>query len=268
VSARKALSCVNLKHSFFIRGRFCKVLDGAKLGLTVIPEVFKKHCVEFNRSGPVWKDTLKKNQKKAGSRSFNTTYLDRGRGLPVFVMDTLRECARQEKHKVWILVHERFQPGAGIRDTDLIAPWLEAQELAQRESKEEKSTRRSTDLDKIAAHVAEVYESWKDRAKKAGSFTDLRINTRQDVLRRLSKKFASISTSQELLYSSTEIARLAASYAYLFDSQRAKSGWSRFPWDVALRELCHIKAQALGPWKTVNGGFYDRFQIKPTFFNH
>jgi len=161
-----------------------------------------------------------------------------------------------------------------VGDEDLIAPWLEAMEFARRETQEERITRRSEDLAKISSHVERVYLEWRkdlniQRSKtgSSSSFTDLAIEDRQDTLRGLSRKFASISASRDVLFSSAEISRLAASYAYMYDSKQGVKRWSRFPWDVAMRELCHIKAQALGTWKTVAGPFYERFQIKGGFLH-
>jgi len=67
--------------------------------------------------------------------------------------------------------------------------------------------------------------------------------------------------------SEEEIARLRASYAYVYDSKQHErgAGWSRFPWDVAMRELCAIKAQAVGRTKTVSEDFYARFYMKQSF---
>ena len=61
---------------------------------------------------------------------------------------------------------------------------------------------------------------------------------------------------------------LAASYAYVYDwkmrsrsSNHVGDGWSRFPWNVAFRELCQIKAAAVGPSKTVTTTFYENFKL-------
>jgi len=59
-----------------------------------------------------------------------------------------------------------------------------------------------------------------------------------------------------------EVARLRASYAYKYDHEVRFSGWTRFPWDVAMRELGAIKARATGRHKTIAGEFYDHFNMK------
>jgi len=105
-------------------------------------------------------------------------------------------------------------------------------------------------------------ENGKTKRKKACAFTDLPIELRQDVLRASAKEFASKPRPEDVLFSEEEIARLRASYAYLLDSQQEKKGWSRFPWDVSMRELCAIKARALGPTKTVTENFYARYYMK------
>jgi hypothetical protein len=180
-------------------------------------------------------------------------------------MDTLCNLARKEEASQQETVQKQFQRQRQEEpDPDLIAPWLQAEKLADREFDEEGIKRKQRDLKKIVEHVEKVRKEWNKRPR-GSAFTNLPIERRQDILRMLSRKFASIYSSQDFLYSAPEIARLAASYAYKHDLKGGKP--TRFPWDVALRELCHIKAHALGPWKTVTGGFYDRFQLKAGFFD-
>ena len=57
------------------------------------------------------------------------------------------------------------------------------------------------------------------------------------------------------------LARYCASYAYKYDAEVSFGKWSRFPWNVAFREL---KASALGPYKAVTSNFYGQFKlVKP-----
>jgi hypothetical protein len=62
-----------------------------------------------------------------------------------------------------------------------------------------------------------------------------------------------------------EVARVRASYAYFHDFELRKycgqSNFTRFPFDVAMRELCGIKART-GRYKAVSGEFYDQFKMK------
>ena len=100
-------------------------------------------------------------------------------------------------------------------------------------------------------------------------FTNCNIIDRQDVLRKSSKFFHEHPTPEEMevITDWEEIARLRASYAYMYDLEVHKYGrdgkqrWSRFPFDVAARELCAIKANSLGPSKTVTCGFYEKYRM-------
>ncbi|KAM6492722.1 RNA dependent RNA polymerase domain containing protein [Amanita muscaria] len=96
-------------------------------------------------------------------------------------------------------------------------------------------------------------------------FTNLPITRRQDILRKVSKEFHEGPKPEEMqVYTSEmEIARLRASFAFIYDLEcnKRRRKWSRFPFDVAARELCAIKASAAGPWKTVKGSFYEKFKM-------
>ncbi len=144
------------------------------------------------------------------------------------------------------------------------------------------------DLKRIEEHVKASYQvhannkkamsSRLNRSKSKNSemgggggadFTNCNIIDRQDVLRKSSKFFHEHPTPEEMevITDSEEIARLRASYAYMYDLEVHKYGrdgkrrWSRFPFDVAARELCAIKANSLGPSKTVTCGFYEKYRM-------
>ncbi|EEB87307.1 hypothetical protein MPER_15401, partial [Moniliophthora perniciosa FA553] len=108
-----------------------------------------------------------------------------------------------------------------------------------------------------------MYEKHREQVKKmrpkgnGGHFTDLPIEVRQNQLRDLSKEFASYPNPDDLMLDEDTISRLRASYAYLHDCEANKytdKGWTRFPWDVAMSELCLIKGKAIGGSKTVAAG--------------
>ena len=75
------------------------------------------------------------------------------------------------------------------------------------------------------------------------------------------------STLQGLLYfEEEELGRVRASYAYVHDLNMSKRSpyqaqWTRFPWDVAFRDLCAIKAEAVGFPRTTTGEFYERMIV-------
>ncbi|GJE99769.1 RNA dependent RNA polymerase [Phanerochaete sordida] len=98
---------------------------------------------------------------------------------------------------------------------------------------------------------------------KANAFTGLRIEKRQDVLRACSKSFHSLLADLHVFQlSDRELLRYIASYAYIWDHETT-GRWTRFPWDVAFRVLCEIKAEAVtrGNTKTTTAEFYYKMTI-------
>lgn len=94
------------------------------------------------------------------------------------------------------------------------------------------------------------------------NFTKLPIEARQNQLRSISKQFA--AGPSDLLYFDVEgVKRVRASYAYLCDYELSKGRvrWTRFPWDVAMRDLCEIKAKRNGNSKTLMGSFYHTMDV-------
>jgi RNA-dependent RNA polymerase len=92
-------------------------------------------------------------------------------------------------------------------------------------------------------------------------FTHRRIETRQDLFRRMSREFVGGPPAAEVLvFSQEEVARLRASYAYLYDW--ATHGGTRFPWNVAFNELGEIKLRANKDFKPISRGFYEKMTMR------
>ncbi|KAJ7781151.1 RNA dependent RNA polymerase-domain-containing protein [Mycena metata] len=278
---------------------FCKTLDGAKTGLTVLPSVFSKDQRTYDKRPPAWKEAEKK--KKGQADESNMLNLVRDKSLPTFIMDKLH---RHADRAMWGTdwgkelkkeIDRKFLNVPHVVDADLTEPWLT---FVQRETvkKEADDRRRSelavlathalkapelsaatkemairwleeaqaipeSDVDRIQNHVEAIFDKHKN--KMDVKFTKLAIERRQDILRELSRDFA--TGPPGLSMSKEEAARIKASYAYWFDSDKRSYWavkWSRFPWDVAFRELCLIKTQATGTFKPVNSEFYERFTMK------
>ncbi|KAG7096864.1 hypothetical protein E1B28_004272 [Marasmius oreades] len=248
---------------------FCRTLDGAKTGLTVLKDVVAADRRKYKRVGAMhWK-------KRSSQKSQYTS--DEGKvkrpvGLHPFIMDVLINYAEWKARNVEQKFHAKLeQHNQHIPDPHLIAPWEEALKLANL-WKDKDSNTMHENLEKIASHVKRMYhkhreqvkQNFSSKSKGRATFTDLRIETRQNQLRAMSKEFVASPTSSEVMMTEADLARLRASFAYLYDSEmnKGRNGWTRFPWDVAMRELCAIKARAIGPSKTVEGGFYQRFTMK------
>jgi hypothetical protein len=251
-------------------------LDGAKTGLTVTPEALERDRAKYQKRSPQWKETDEDRELLQKFES-NATHVRRPKSLGVFIMDTIFAQAKEESVRRMGEVRKLFDSWASGRDAidhDVTAPWFEARRIAERYVVEEGCDRMQRDLQKIEKHVEEIYASHRQQLRAApgspaapirrggAAFTDLPIEARQDRFRALSRRFVCAPKTEELLLDDREISRLKASCAYWYDSQQPK--WSRFPWDVAMRELCAIKAHALGASKTVTIVFYERFSIKRT----
>jgi len=96
------------------------------------------------------------------------------------------------------------------------------------------------------------------------AFTTRSIESRQDQLRRMSREFAGgPSAAETFAYSREEVARLRASYAYLYDwTRKSCVGGSRFPWSVAMRDLGDIKLKARKDFKPISQDFYEKMSMR------
>jgi len=93
-------------------------------------------------------------------------------------------------------------------------------------------------------------------------FSHRSIEIRQDCLRRVSREFVGGPPAAEtFVFSQEEIARLRASYAYLYDWTR-HGGGTRFPWNVAFDELGEIKLRAQKDFKPISRDFYEKMSIR------
>lgn len=250
---------------------FCAVLDGGKTGVTVKQKRQDQDAEKYRRycgSGLKWKVPIDSPTTSThGADSSNMALAKRGPGLKgVFVMDKLRESLLVVREDLIALILKRL-PEEETRkcsqpDPDLVAPWADFDQRSKLAT--ERSHPRMSELkDKIKKGVEAKRDEWYEKKGKDGKFTNLPIETRQDILRNLSRSFRQMvaNLSQEYEeYSEVDLFRYAASYAYLHDYERLKETkrWSRFPWDVATRALCEIKAAAVsrGDPKTVTSDFY------------
>jgi RNA-dependent RNA polymerase len=99
--------------------------------------------------------------------------------------------------------------------------------------------------------------------KGGAAFTSLPIEKRQDILRALSKQFASSPNPQLTHMPKDLLNRVKASYAYFYEYQQNAKTDFRFAFDVAFRELCAMKAQTMpAGFKVVSNEFYDKFSLK------
>lgn len=263
--------------------RFCSVLDAPKTGRVVRPEVVQRDTKKYKRRTAKWKET-KEDEDRLQQSTSNEAHPTRPSNLGKFIMDIMQQQAKKEGDAQRAKIAHLFpKTGRAIPDPDLTQPWIEAEAMAARWKMEHKIDLQEIHLAAIRQHVHRVFDAHKARMKKAVddkgkskqkgkdnrcAFTDLRIEDRQDVLRASAKDFVSKPFPNEVFMPEEEVAKLRASYAYLYDSKQheKRAGWSRFPFDVAMRELCAIKARAVGRTKTVTEDFYARFYMKQLSF--
>ena len=252
------------------------VLDGIKTGMTVRPEVLKQDTMRFQKRPPRWKETDEDRERNEQSNESN---IKRPQELGRFIMDDLHKQAEVEGNKWLARLDDEFKTdGLCKLDKDLAAPWYNAQRLGEKWKAEESNGRFLADLISLQKHVASLYDEYRTEinsprkpsrtspSKKEKPFTSLPTEVRQDKIRKLSKRFVAFPPAGHFLMMEEDIARVRASCAYVYDYETRKSystnNYSRFPWDLAMRELCTIKARATGRFKTVAGHFYDHFNMK------
>ncbi|KAF9534243.1 RNA dependent RNA polymerase-domain-containing protein [Crepidotus variabilis] len=261
---------------------FCMALDGVKTGKMVDPEIFRQDKLRYDNRAPKWKEFQDKTV--SGPDETNQSH-PRRIGLRKFIMDQLMEqCVK--KRDDWLTHITTFfdEIPRSVLDEHLAAPWKEAALRAARWAAEKDDLCMTNELKALQDHVVRCYNAHRNemrqkspskaratpsKIKSSDSFTDQPIEVRQNTLRKHSQEFASLplpGTTLSMYMSEEEISRVRASYAYVYDNEMQKNrgtqNFTRFPFDVAMRELCAIKARATGRHKTVSGDFYDRFNIK------
>jgi len=247
---------------------FCAILDGAKTGTTIIKQKYQQLKKAHAGRGAAWNEPRNAPAQNEPNPKRHPT-------LGKFVMDILQEEIKEKCSHQLVLVKERLQVRPWV-DQDLTAPWKKAEAQAKLlashwnlPGKPPPSFDLEHQLKLIADHVKKVHGKSKEMIGSGGDFSRKSIVERQDTLRQISLLFAEGPSSDQIpLIWGEQLKRLKASFAYLYDSQMAKGGWSRFPFEVAMGELCAVKAGAQGQSKTVSSDIYnglrmDKGALKP-----
>ncbi|RPD65627.1 hypothetical protein L226DRAFT_543193 [Lentinus tigrinus ALCF2SS1-7] len=257
--------------TIFLAYMFCAILDGSKTGVTVKPDVYREHCRNniWQHRGPAWKEAAEEEERYTADYK-NGSNLRRHHTLGKFVMDHLHKVIQTECTKEYRRIEEKLNTDTvALRDHHLATPWEDACERARKASKLG-SSKMQEELDLIKAHVEAMYEkekimrSMNNKGQKYKTFTDLPIEKRQDVLRAASREFHS-KPAGLVFFSEHETRRIKASYAYIYDFQKSYNKWSRFPWNVGMRDLGEIKAEAVGVPKTLSHDFYHWMCISQSY---
>ncbi|KAJ7434748.1 RNA dependent RNA polymerase-domain-containing protein [Mycena galericulata] len=212
--------------------QFCKILDSPKTGYKIKPKT-----------------------------RMRTIKADNPMLSRPFIMEVLNQAAVRQEDR-WLADAEQlflpFETSAPILDRDLAQPWEQYLEFAAKHARAG-NTKPNDDLAIIAEHV--------QADRKSNSFTERKIEVRQDTLRMLSREFAAFPTADSLvtICDPVLIARLRASYAYLYD-HRQYSGYgrrvglvSRGTWRSG--SCAESRPLLSAPSKAVSVRFYERFKI-------
>lgn len=270
--------------------RFCLTLDGAKSGMTVKKEVAEKDNRQWGQRSPAWKEW--KETKEIDEPKINTSNLPhpkRASGHGKFIMDDLQNDAQSSGDIFLKEIDDHFDLGfISEEDPVLSAPYLELGQEGWEWCRKGKKL--------IEMHVEECYGDYIRRREddirapkttthsprksprkgnrevgSGGSGSGERtLEERQDILREASRKFASKPDWKECCMPKSLVDRVKASYAYYYDchyskkdSPRTGVNWSRFPFEVAYRELGRIKAESLNNPKSICASFQEHCVFKP-----
>jgi RNA-dependent RNA polymerase len=266
----------SLKSTF----RFCSILDGAKTGLKVKRDVEVSDTRKYDYAPRPWKvrQTIKKTSPAASAKADNRVPLVRPQRLGPFIMDEIFDHSKWEENNLKKHLENFCQENVShSKDPHLAAPYEEAEMKLQGPAQ----AFYTADLNKIKDHVVRMYHEHKKQlgqshgpptnTQSGADFSSRNITTRQDVIRKLSRQFARFPDPSTMYMTSDTVAKVKASYAYIYDWEQNRSvekksdkKTSRFPWNVAFRELCELKAKAVsgGLAKTVSGDFYQYSSLK------
>ncbi|KZS95473.1 hypothetical protein SISNIDRAFT_452100 [Sistotremastrum niveocremeum HHB9708] len=254
---------------------FCAVLDGSKTGVKVASAVAADDKKENEKRAPSWKET---EESRLMAEQKNQPETRRPPERPKFIMDRIRETGRKAAAK-HLSAFPSVSCSAAI-NAILTSPW----DTHYRDAESAATTGDTSILnamDQIKAHVEATKREYiaaalKNSPNKTTLKSHKKLNgppkrsfkTKQDEKRRLSRKFYEGARTDK--FPEIVVNQLKASYAYkldLADSRRSGSEGvtTVFSFQVAMRELCALRAAAYGPVKIMTHDFYERFQLPKGF---
>jgi len=266
-------------------------MDSAKTGRQLKASKLKADQRKYQPGGyPQWRldsKAMKKGSEFNGILASNESNVVLKRQVKTpFILDALYVYAKDLRDEKLRAIEMMFSGSTESGDPDLLSPWLEAFAWAHTSPDISGSVNaeihkgRQRDLARIAEHVHHMFSEHSKRMKvnKSGAkgrgeyaFTSLEIEHRQDVLRGLSLEFSQKPRIEEMehIFDTHSLARIRASYAYTYDLQKHKfrdgGNWSRFPWNVAFRELGLIKCQKNGDFVPVSAAIYEYMKVHNKF---
>lgn len=245
--------------------RFTTNLDSAKSGLVVRPEILKQDENKYGSSQPAlpWKQWQEAQESDIPHKHVRTA--KRAKGEKIYILESLKDHVKEYVDKAQRDTELFFKSaqsrgdrclGDDTEDAVLAAPWREHVQLAE-EWQQQGSTRQMEDVETLKASVVPFFDRYTAAIQPA-------LNQRTETAIRLfSAQFAAAAPRRPaVMIRDAEVDVLRASYAYVLDQQERKNrtkDWSRFPWHVAMRELCSIKARG---GQVIKKEFIDRMRMR------
>ncbi|KAL0570301.1 hypothetical protein V5O48_011665 [Marasmius crinis-equi] len=254
---------------------FCTVLDAPKSGKKLLDNVRRNDIEQDPGRGAVlpWElQRISTAQRNQGTSSGTPNVLNRPRGADntPFVMQELSDAAHYQfdtwKIRIEDVFNENRRPLSQTQlafnlqtgtDKDLKDPWLTFDAAVTNSDCDASKHNRRT----IRNHVESVLQDYKKAFRNDSSLGDKTYGAHRETLRHLSMKFISYPTPSDLrsFMDVETITRLRASYAYIRCSDDTRTP---FPWRMAFRELCLIKARAsVSGFRTAILDFADNFRL-------
>ncbi|KLO18824.1 hypothetical protein SCHPADRAFT_993271 [Schizopora paradoxa] len=269
---------------------FCNVLDGSKTGLRVKKDVLKADMNKLFGLPPEWRTTAEaKGQEQQPSRD-NKVAVKRSKGHKRFIMDIIMEEGKKAMNHHLKLYDSKVDGCWKVEDEALTKPWLNAVKWVNQLKQwgDDIHLAALSELEEIRKHVEKVRKSHRSQvapsspskklsenspskkksasADSSTSFTNKKIEARQDILRALSKEFAEGPKSLQLIVDGVmDVRQIKASYAYIHDREESKKNFTRFPWDCAMGALGEIKAKEEGLTKTETMDMYENKTMHSSF---
>ncbi|VDC07371.1 unnamed protein product [Peniophora sp. CBMAI 1063] len=238
--------------------KFCLTLDGAKSGMSIKDATFAADKKSYaSHRNPRWKHQLDPDASK-----FPPLTRRKDLKLSTFVLDTLFGVVATEEKAQLDIVYKKFDSLTPFFELDPVLCAPARQELEACKAAETRGHAQPLEeFKRLEKHVQDARQALNNVKREAQSrhkvqsFTGLPIRVRQDVLRSGSRQFSSYPEIDHPRYE--WLCRVRASIAY----SREHSLYSQYPYEVAMRDLCKMKAESQGGGKPMTAEFADVMKI-------
>ncbi|THH18623.1 hypothetical protein EW146_g2394 [Bondarzewia mesenterica] len=238
---------------------FTTCLDSGKSGLRLKEGVFKADSKAYGYPKARCMQS-EEGEESSRMQDHNTPPLPRDSSLPKFILESLLDTGSDLK-KRYLIKYEALDVQPTRQDKDLLQPWKDVQEAAatpfpddafnfvsqdlRQKIQDELHRVRKAEISRVENYILSIKAEWMTAvhppspSKTAPSPRKKKIRSQsvalvQDVVKKFADGLADVSWASE---------DVRASCAYTIAS---RLGDGKFPFSVAFRGLCHIKAQVAG----------------------